>query len=67
MKFSQFPDLNKIECPVSGCLHQGEDDCLIPSLIEEGKLDVDRYESYLRIQEAVKQRVPEYFRGKNKK
>ena len=64
---SQFPDLNKIECPVSGCLHQGEDDCLIPSLIEEGKLDVDRYESYLRIQEAVKQRVPEYFRGKNKK
>ena len=64
---SHFPELRDLECPVKGCLHEGEDECLVPELIEKGEIDIDRYESYLRIQEAVRARVPEYFRGKNKK
>ncbi len=64
---SHFPELRTVTCPVKGCLHQGEDECLVPELIEKGEIAFDRYESYLRIQEAVKERVPEYFRGKNKK
>jgi ribosome small subunit-dependent GTPase A len=62
-----FPELSSLSCPLSDCLHIAEEDCSVFRAIEEGNVDPDRYESYLRIQEAVKCRVPEYFRGKNKK
>lgn len=64
---NSFPELRHINCPVKGCLHINEENCSVPSLIEKGLINLDRFESYLRIQDAVSVRVPKYFRGKNKK
>ena len=59
-----FPEFAQSSCLYSGCLHHGEDGCSIPELVESGKIDADRYESYLRIIEALEGRKPFYLRNR---
>lgn len=59
-----FPELRSLECGHSDCLHNGEEGCLVPSLIEEGRIDEERYISYLRILESLEERRPIYMRKK---
>lgn len=59
-----FPELADLGCAYSECMHRGEDGCMVPSLIEEGRIDEDRYESYLRILDSLEERRPIYLRKK---
>lgn len=42
-----FPELRAIDCRYSNCLHDGEEGCLVSSLVESGVIDEGRYEGYL--------------------
>ena len=57
-----FPELKDLHCHYDGCLHRGEDGCVVPRLLEDGTIDEDRYDSYLRILDSVESRVPWYMR-----
>ncbi len=59
-----FPELRGLECSYPGCLHRGEEGCGIETLIENGTLSEERYESYLRILEALSGRKPVYERNR---
>ena len=59
-----FPELHSGECLYDGCLHQGEDGCIVPELVEKGLVDENRYESYLRIIDALRDRKPAYMRNR---
>ena len=59
-----FPEFAASECLYSGCLHRGEDGCTIPSLVDKGIIDEDRYGSYLRILDALDGRKPFYLRNR---
>ena len=59
-----FPELPSGECLYDGCLHQGEDGCIVPELVEKGLVDENRYESYLRIIDALRDRKPAYMRNR---
>ena len=61
-----FPELRSSECFFSGCLHHGEDGCAVPALVEKGVVTEERYESYLRILEALEDRKPFYLRNKRR-
>ena len=61
-----FPELGKAECYYSGCLHKGEDGCAVPSLLENGSVSEERYESYLRILQALEDRKPVYLRNRKR-
>ena len=61
-----FPEFDGIECQYSRCLHHGEDGCIVPSLVESGKISGERYESYLRMLSAIEERTPFYLRNKRK-
>ncbi len=57
-----FPELRDIECEYSGCLHRGEVGCSVPMLLESGKINEDRYLSYLRMLQSLEERKPIYLR-----
>ena len=60
-----FPELRGLECEFQGCMHTpGERGCEVPGLLEEGIIDEDRYESYLKILESLSERSPKYMRTK---
>ena len=59
-----FPELRDAHCFYSQCLHKGEDGCVVPDLIEEGKMSEERYESYLRILQTLEERKPFYLRNR---
>ncbi|MDY5931196.1 MAG: ribosome small subunit-dependent GTPase A [Candidatus Ornithospirochaeta sp.] len=61
-----FPEFRDLECYFSGCLHHGEQGCVVPELVEEGEIDADRYESYLRMLESLLVRKPAYQRTKGR-
>ena len=61
-----FPELHDVHCQYSGCLHRGEDGCSVPLLVEDGKINSERYESYLRMLGAIEERTPFYFRNRRK-
>lgn len=42
-----FIELKDTGCRYSDCLHDGEDGCVVPSLLEERRIDAGRYEGYL--------------------
>ncbi len=42
-----FPELRDVRCRYSDCLHDGEDGCLVPSMVEDGSIDEGRYSGYL--------------------
>lgn len=59
-----FPELRNARCKYDGCLHQGEDGCIIPTLVEKGEIKEERYDSYLRILSALEERKPFFMRNK---
>ena len=59
-----FPELRDVECQYSGCLHRGEDGCSVPSLVESGRVNEERYDSYLRILSSLEERKPFFMRNK---
>ena len=44
------------ECAFQSCSHREEPDCRIKEAVETGKIQADRYESYLRLFEELRQR-----------
>ncbi len=59
-----FPELPLTGCLYDGCLHRGEDGCIVPDLVGEGRISEDRYTSYLRILSALSERKPAYMRNR---
>ncbi len=46
-----FPELSDVGCRYSDCLHNGESGCIVPFLVEEGRIDEGRYAGYLALLE----------------
>lgn len=44
---ASFPELRGLRCKYADCLHDGEDGCIVPALVEEGMIDDGRYLGYL--------------------
>ncbi len=61
-----FPEIAGSRCLYSGCLHKGEDGCIVPSLVESGEVSEERYDSYLRILDALAERKPVYLRNRKR-
>ncbi len=61
-----FPEFSSADCFFQGCLHHGEDGCALPGMVEDGRVSPERYESYLRILQALEERKPLYLRNKRK-
>lgn len=57
-----FPEFSEFECAYSSCLHINEDECGVIKAVEEGKINSDRYESYVRIIESLEDRLPVWSR-----
>ncbi len=57
-----FPELRELHCMYSTCLHRGEPGCEAERLLEEGRINADRYESYLRMLQSLEERRPKYLR-----
>lgn len=55
-----FPEFVKAssKCAFSSCLHVNEPGCEVLRLLEKGKIDADRYESYLGILQSLDERLP---------
>lgn len=51
-----FPEFVKIlgKCSFSSCLHIDEPGCIVKEYVRQGKIHKDRYESYLRIYQSLK-------------
>jgi len=62
-----FPEFSGYECHYPGCLHISEDGCGVKEALKEGKIDSERYESYLRISKSISERSPEWKRRKFRK
>ena len=50
--FSDVDELGR-QCRFSDCKHQKDAGCAIRTAVEDGTLDEDRYESYLRLEEEI--------------
>lgn len=63
-----FPEFDKpsAKCAYEGCMHVDETDCEVKRLVEKGKINADRYESYLRILESLNDRLPVWSRNVQK-
>ncbi|MBO4409264.1 MAG: ribosome small subunit-dependent GTPase A [Spirochaetales bacterium] len=57
---SSFPEMAEAsaKCAYDGCLHVNEPGCEVIRLVEKGKINADRYESYLRILDSMEDRLP---------
>ncbi len=55
-----FPEFVKAasKCAFSSCLHVNEPGCEVLRLLEKGKIDPDRYESYIGILQSLDERLP---------
>ena len=55
-----FPEFVKAssKCAFSSCLHVNEPGCEVLRLLEKGKIDADRYESYIGILQSLDERLP---------
>ena len=55
-----FPEFVKAssKCAFSSCLHVNEPGCEVLRLLEKGKIDADRYESYVGILQSLDERLP---------
>jgi len=52
--FREFRGVSE-RCRFPGCTHSHEPDCAVKSAVEEGVIDRERYESYLRILESIEE------------
>ncbi|MGD1822876.1 MAG: ribosome small subunit-dependent GTPase A [Pleomorphochaeta sp.] len=59
---NSFPEfiLNNEKCSFSMCTHTNEPDCEIKRLVENGSINVDRYESYLRMIDSLSLQGPKW-------
>ncbi|NCB02562.1 MAG: ribosome small subunit-dependent GTPase A [Spirochaetia bacterium] len=57
-----FPEFKKSlgKCSFDMCLHESEPDCDIKRRVENGEIDPDRYESYLRMLDSIRGRETLY-------
>ena len=64
-----FPGFVKAsaKCAYDGCLHVNEPDCEVRRLVEKGKINADRYESYLRMLDTMEDRLPVWGRNWGRK
>ncbi len=46
-----FPGIGELalQCKYANCLHQDEKDCAVKKAIQEGRIDVENYENYLKL------------------
>lgn len=59
-----FVEFSQLDCLYPGCLHRGEQGCVVPSMLEKGLINEDRYLSYLKTLESVSLIRPRYERFK---
>lgn len=64
---SAFPEFSSFECGYSGCLHLEEPGCAVKEAVMDGKIDVDRYQSYVGMQESLAERSPAWARNRFRK
>ncbi len=57
-----FPEFRNAGCLYPDCLHNGENGCVIPSRVENGSVNGDRYFSYLKTLQSVSLIRPEWER-----
>jgi ribosome biogenesis GTPase len=52
-----FPEFVNLlgKCSFNSCMHIDEPDCIVKEYVDEGKIHEDRYESYLRIYESLRE------------
>ena len=64
-----FPEFVKAssKCEYSSCMHINEPGCEVRRLLEKGKINPDRYESYLRMLDSLEDRLPVWGRNWGKK
>ena len=64
-----FPEFAKAsrKCEYSSCMHINEPGCEVRRLLEKGKINPDRYESYLRMLDSLEDRLPIWGRNWGKK
>ena len=64
-----FPEFVKAssKCEYSSCMHVNEPGCEVRRLLEKGKINPDRYESYLRMLDSLEDRLPVWGRNWGKK
>ncbi len=57
-----FPEFRKSsgKCSYDMCLHENEPDCDVKRRVENGEINLDRYESYIRMLISVRDRVTLY-------
>lgn len=55
--FPEFVNASE-KCEFVGCLHINEPGCEVIRLVEAGKINSDRYESYLRMLDTMEDRLP---------
>lgn len=57
-----FPEMREIsdKCRFRGCLHQNEPNCAVKKAVENQRIALSRYESYLQILKEVQERKPRY-------
>ena len=55
-----FPEFEKAaaKCEYDGCLHLSEPGCEVRRQLEKGKINADRYESYVRMLASMEERLP---------
>lgn len=63
-----FPEFTKPsrKCGYDSCTHTNEPDCEVIRLVEKGKINADRYESYLRMLDGLEDRLPVWSRNVQK-
>lgn len=63
-----FPEFAKAsaKCEYDGCLHISEPGCEVRRLLEKGKINVDRYESYVRMLSSMEDRLPVWGRNSSR-
>lgn len=57
--FPEFADFAP-QCAFDGCTHYHEPDCAVKDAVEQGKIDEERYESYLRLLLSLEERPPHW-------
>jgi ribosome biogenesis GTPase len=61
--FRAFPEFTPYapHCSFDPCYHDEEPDCRVKEAVEEGAIDPDRYESYLRMVYSLDEKEPLYY------
>lgn len=64
---SAFPEFENSDCLMPDCLHLDEPGCQVKWMVEHDKINLDRYESYVRMQASLSERSPSWARCRFRK